>query len=76
MPREEESITSHILRQEKWTFMSNETDLNADRNRTVARELRCLALKQISLALRREAQLLAVAASFERFADQTVASSA
>lgn len=48
--------------------MSNEGDLRADRNRTVARELRRLALKQAPLALRRKAQLLALAAAFERFA--------
>ena len=40
------------------------------RYRTIARELRCLALKRAPFDLCRQAQLKALAEGFERFADR------
>jgi hypothetical protein len=39
-------------------------------NREIARELRCVAFKRESFDLCRKAQLMALAAGFERFADR------
>jgi len=44
--------------------------LSSDRYRDIARELRCLAFKRAPFDLCRKAQMMALAAGFDRFADR------
>lgn len=50
--------------------MLHESELRADRYREIARELRCLAFKRAPFDLCRQAQMMALAEGFEKFADR------
>jgi hypothetical protein len=50
--------------------MLHASELRADRYREIARELRCLAFKRTPFDLCRQAQMIALAEGFEKFADR------